>query len=61
MQVSATGAKQGRVPAGFKLRYYKYDEFKKLSKEQHDEILEYHKYQKNDGKIKKYDQGNSKK
>ena len=42
-QVSATGDKQGRGSTGAKFHYYKYDEFRMLSKKKHDKILEWHK------------------
>ena len=59
VQVSATGAKQGRCSTWVKFRYHKYDEFKTLYKEQLYELTECHKYYKNGGKSRKHNQGNS--
>ena len=53
--------KQGRGSTGDEFRYHKYDEFKTLSKEQCDELLEWRKSQKNSSKVKKNYQGNSNK
>ena len=52
-QVSATGLKQGRFSTGVYFRYYKYNEFKTLSKKQLDELIEWHRSQNNGGKVKK--------
>ena len=56
-EFSATGANQLRCSTGVELCYYKYDEFKTLSKEERDELIEWREYQYSYGKVKKHGQG----
>ena len=58
-QVSETRANQGIGSSEVQFHYYRYDKLKTLPKEQNCQLIEWCKYQKHGGKVKKHDQGNS--